>query len=140
MKSNFIAGFTTVIPILFILIFVVGLLAATGEDLVSRGSKLFQDKGCVACHTIGKGKLVGPDLAGVTRIRDEAWLERWIMHPETMLFSDPIAKKLLKEFMVPMPNQGVTQDEVKAIIAYLKHNDAELNDKGDGGKAKKGEE
>ena len=38
-----------------------------------------------------------------------------------MLNTDPVAKELLKEFMVPMPNQGLTDQEVDAVIAYLKH-------------------
>lgn len=41
------------------------------------GQALFQEK-CVACHTIGQGDRVGPDLAGVTARRSHAWLEAWI--------------------------------------------------------------
>ncbi|MDP2702657.1 MAG: c-type cytochrome [Candidatus Rokubacteria bacterium] len=41
------------------------------------GQALFHEE-CVACHTIGQGDRVGPDLAGVTARRDRAWLEAWI--------------------------------------------------------------
>src|SRR5690242_10136491 len=37
---------------------------------------------CVACHTIGGGDRVGPDLAAVTRTRDRAWLARYIAAPD----------------------------------------------------------
>lgn len=85
-----------------------------------RGSALFRDK-CVACHTIGQGDRVGPDLAGVVQRRDRAWLSRWIAAPDRVLaVGDPTAKALFQQYKgVPMPNQGLTDDEVAALIAYL---------------------
>ena len=38
------------------------------------GKKLFQDKTCSACHTVGGGDLVGPDLKNVTKERPHEWL------------------------------------------------------------------
>ncbi len=96
---------------------------ANGDDHVAEGKEIFQAKGCGACHTIGGGRLVGPDLKGVTKRRSREWLEKWIVSPDTMLYSDPIAKKLLEQYMVPMPNQGVTKEEVKKLIEYLEHED-----------------
>jgi len=40
----------------------------------------FQSR-CGACHTIGNGDRVGPDLAGVTTRRDRAWLSRYLAEP-----------------------------------------------------------
>ena len=37
---------------------------------------LFEQK-CAACHTIGKGRLVGPDLAGVNKRRSKKWLNNF---------------------------------------------------------------
>jgi len=84
------------------------------------GEQLFQEK-CVACHTVGKGDLVGPDLKGVTARRPRAWLEQWIAAPEAMLAKkDPIATSLLHQFHdVPMPNPGLSASEITAILAYL---------------------
>ncbi len=41
------------------------------------GETIFQAQ-CAACHTIGGGPLVGPDLLGVTERRENDWLIRWI--------------------------------------------------------------
>ncbi len=43
---------------------------ATGADLAASGRLLFEQK-CTACHTIGAGIRVGPDLSGVTERRSE---------------------------------------------------------------------
>lgn len=104
------------------------LAAATGSQLwgapiarsADEGQTLFEQR-CAACHTIGGGKLVGPDLKGVTARRDRAWLIRFITAPEQALAQkDPIATQLLQEYgNVPMPNLGLTNDQVTAIITYL---------------------
>lgn len=84
------------------------------------GAALFQEK-CTACHTIGGGKRVGPDLAGVAQRRSNDWLVRWIMHPDQMLAKkDQIAIGLLGESaQIPMPNLGVKESEARALIAYI---------------------
>jgi mono/diheme cytochrome c family protein len=84
------------------------------------GKASFQAK-CAACHTIGGGRLVGPDLAGVTARRPREWLLEWIQRPDAVLArGDPIATELLEQFnRVPMPNQAVTEAEARALIAYL---------------------
>ena len=85
------------------------------------GEQIFQSR-CAACHTIGKGRLVGPDLAGVTSRRDEDWLRRQIKEPDSLLIEkDPVAMQLLQEANgVPMVSLGLSDAEVAAVIAYLK--------------------
>lgn len=85
------------------------------------GQEIFEDQ-CSACHTIGKGNLVGPDLAGVTSRRDESWLIRQIKEPDVLIEEkDPIALKLLADAEdVPMPPPDLNDDQVLAVVAYLK--------------------
>lgn len=93
---------------------------AAGAD-AEAGKQAFQEKGCNACHTVGGGVLVGPDLKGVTAKRPREWLQQWIAAPDAMLAKkDPYATNLLHEFHdVPMPNLGLSASDVDAIIAYL---------------------
>lgn len=98
--------------------------AASESKSAEKGEAVFKEKGCTACHTIGGGKLSGPDLAGVTERREEEWLKEWIKSPDKMIMTDPIAKEMLKEYFVPMPNQGLTDEEVDEIIVYLKYEDS----------------
>lgn len=97
------------------------------KELADRGSTLFQTKGCSACHGFG-AKSAGPDLAGVSTRRTAAWMENQILHPEVMVKEDPIARQMFAQFALQMPNQGLTPDEARAIIEYLKHRDHETSD------------
>ena len=84
------------------------------------GEQVFQKK-CAGCHTIGGGKLVGPDLAGVTSRREEDWLFRQIQQPDALITEkDPIALQLLQEYNMPMVPLGLEDSEVSAVISYLK--------------------
>lgn len=85
------------------------------------GEAIFKQKGCTACHTVGGGPLVGPDLQGVTDRRDVEWLRSFIAAPDQMLASgDPIATGLLAEYNnVAMPNMRLSAAEVEDVIAYL---------------------
>ncbi len=87
--------------------------AITGQELFS--------KNCEICHTIGSGDKIGPDLNGVTSRREEEWLKSFILHPSRMIDKkDPIAMGLLMTYKIPMPERGLTQEEVAGIIKYLK--------------------
>jgi mono/diheme cytochrome c family protein len=84
------------------------------------GKDLFE-KQCASCHTIGGGDSGGPDLKGVAAQRSPAWLERVIVEPDKLtLAKDPIQVELVKKYGFEMPNLGVSHDDAKKIIAYLK--------------------
>jgi len=84
-----------------------------------RGKTDFESK-CLACHSLGQGKKLGPDLAGVTKHRDDAWLTRWLKSPETMLKTDAHAQQMLKEYNnLPMPNQNLTDAEIRQYLKYF---------------------
>jgi len=99
---------------------------ATPTEPEAVAGKLAFESKCLACHTIGGGKKLGPDLAGVTKHRTEDWLVRWLKSPETMLKTDEHAKAMLKEYNnIPMPNQSLTEPEIRQFIKYFKWYDAQ---------------
>lgn len=89
-------------------------------SLAARGQELFAAKGCIGCHTIGGGRLTGPDLQGVTDRRSYDWIVALITNPDSMLRADPVAKQLLGEYLTPMLNTNTTRDEARAIYEYLR--------------------
>lgn len=98
------------------------LTTARGHTLANRpGEGLFL-KACAACHTIGKGVRVGPDLKGVTARRDPDWLIRFLVAPNVMLAKkDPIAMELDAKFPgVRMPNLRLSETDAKDLITYMK--------------------
>jgi protein SCO1 len=76
---------------------------------------------CVACHSIGGGDAIGPDLKGVVANRDRAWLTRFIATPDKVLAAgDPIALALLDKYkQVRMPNLALTEQDAAVLIDYL---------------------
>jgi protein SCO1/2 len=87
---------------------------------LSQGEYTFKQH-CAACHTIGQGSHVGPDLLGITTRRDRAWLARFIVEPDKMLAEgDPIATELFAKYKnVRMPNLALAREEVDVLIDYL---------------------
>ena len=84
------------------------------------GGKTIFDAQCAGCHSIGGGKLVGPDLKDITTLRTIPWLTSFILDPQKMIDSDADAKKLFEEYnSILMPNLGLTTDQVAQILAYL---------------------
>lgn len=99
--------------------------AATPTDSAAVAGKLAFESKCLACHSIGQGHKSGPDLAGVTKRRSEDWLVRWLKAPEQMLKTDPEAQAMLKQFNnLPMPNQNLSDEEVRQYLAYFRWADA----------------
>ena len=128
MTGNAKSFLQTSIELTLVLISVLLLLAAfstaslaqpAAQD-ASEGETLFKEK-CIVCHTIGGGNLVGPDLDGVTERREVQWLAEWILTPDKLLAAgDPIAAQMLADFNnIPMPNLGLGQAQVAALIAFL---------------------
>src|SRR6478609_4980632 len=97
-------------------------IPATGAptDPVAVNGKLAFESKCLACHSIAGGDKLGPDLYGVTKLRNDAWLTRWLKSPEQMLKTDADAKALLDKYKVPMPNQNLSDKDIREFIAYFK--------------------
>lgn len=84
------------------------------------GQYLFQSR-CSACHSIGEGDKIGPDLRNVSARRDHAWLARYVRVPDEVLAAgDPTATALYKKYKeVRMPNLRLAPDEVRAVLSYI---------------------
>jgi len=92
----------------------------TDSTLAKRGQALYSSRACVGCHSIGQGKRVGPDLAGVTAQRDLDWLRRFLKNPTAMLATDSLAKALLAQYNnVAMPTLRLADDEVEELLHYI---------------------
>jgi protein SCO1/2 len=76
---------------------------------------------CAACHTIGGGDGVGPDLLGVTTAHGRDWVTKYILAPDKALAAkDPIAVALFKKYnKVKMPNLHLTPVDVKTLLDYF---------------------
>jgi nitrite reductase (NO-forming) len=99
------------------------------DEAAVKGKLSFESK-CLACHSIAGGDKLGPDLHGVTKRRDMAWLTRWLKDPEAMLKSDATAKAMLDKYKVPMPNQNATDAEIREYLEYFKWADANVTPQG----------
>ncbi|MDF9621117.1 SCO family protein, partial [Pseudomonas entomophila] len=91
----------------------------------SAGEQLFRTR-CSSCHTVGESEPgatrgIGPDLLGVTRQREQAWLKRWLLAPDQMLAErDALAMLLYGQYnQLAMPNLRLGETEVAALLAYL---------------------
>jgi protein SCO1/2 len=89
----------------------------TRPPTVDVGAYFFQSR-CAACHTVGKGDAVGPDLAGVTTRRERTWLVQYLRAPDQMLAAqDPIAVALFAKYKsVLMPNLRLSDGEIAICI------------------------
>jgi nitric oxide reductase subunit C len=95
------------------------LTEAEAEALVSRGKLTTQAKNCMNCHTLlGNGAYYAPDLTkswldpswGAKDVREELMVG-FLMNPQDRLHN------LLGR---RMPNLGITEDEARATVAFLK--------------------
>lgn len=77
---------------------------------------------CSNCHTIGGGRLTGPDLKDVTQQKDRDWLTRFLLDPKAMIDSgDAYAQTLLQEARgVVMPNvAGMDRERAAALLDLI---------------------
>ncbi len=77
--------------------------------------------GCAACHTIGGGKIIGPDLAGIHQRRPAEWLVRFVVSSQSLVQEgDPEAKKIFAEFNgLVMPDAPFPEARVEAVLSYI---------------------
>lgn len=97
------------------------------DTLADQGEKLFDDKSCSDCHTLGEAD-IAPDLVGVLDRRTQQWLKMQITNPEWMNQNDTITKGLIEEFDLEMITEEVTEAEAEAILQYLLREDRDTKE------------
>jgi mono/diheme cytochrome c family protein len=101
--------------------FIVSLTAAAGLGSAQEAADFFRQN-CISCHTVGGGRLTGPDLKNVTQRKEREWLVEFLQNPQaTIDKGDPYALKLQQEARgVVMPNiNGMSKDRAQALLGML---------------------
>jgi mono/diheme cytochrome c family protein len=81
------------VPLIVLMLALLAPGASLGQDI----AELFRQN-CTSCHTIGGGRLTGPDLKGVFERQQREWLVQFILDPRAILDSgDAYALKLQRE-------------------------------------------
>jgi mono/diheme cytochrome c family protein len=76
----------------------------------------------VACHTVGEGKRVGPDLAGVHERHTEEWMIDFIRSSQTVIKSgNPEAVALAEGYPgLVMPDNPLSNGQIRSVLAYVR--------------------
>ena len=100
----------------------------TSPNAQNQGEQLFKQK-CTACHTVGGGKLIGPDLANVHIRRTEEWIIKFVHSSQSLIKSgDTTAVAVFNQHnKVVMPDQDLNNNQIKSIIAYIASNSPDAN-------------
>ena len=69
------------------------LLASGAPNALAQDPAQFFRQNCTACHTVGGGRITGPDLKGVSGRKDRQWLVRFIVNPKAVIDSWAAASK-----------------------------------------------
>jgi len=86
--------------------------------MAEEGRLIYEEK-CSACHKPTE-RYIGPAPKGIFDRRTPEWVMNMILNPEEMVANDPIAKDLLKEYLSPMANQSLTEDQARKILEYFR--------------------
>lgn len=82
----------------------------------------FFRQNCMNCHTIGGGRLTGPDLKDVAQRKDREWLIGFMINPRTVIDGgDAYARKILEESRnVPMPTlPGLDRQRAEKLLDLI---------------------
>ncbi len=100
----------------------VELSATLDQTMATDGEAVYGVK-CSSCHKTTAEKLVGPGWDGVTTRRLPEWIMNFITNPDPMINKDPEVQAQLEICLVRMPNQGLTDDEARHILEFMRKND-----------------
>ncbi len=89
------------------------------DALVARGKMTLQAKNCINCHTVlGNGAYYAPDLTKAWI--DPYWGTKDVREQQMVDFIKDPTDKLHNSLGRRMPKLGVTDEEARAVVAFLK--------------------
>ena len=91
---------------------------AIDPKLVKQGQAIFETK-CASCHKLDE-RYVGPAQRDVWERRSPEYILNMMLNPEEMYKRHPEAKKLLAEYMTPMPSQNLNMDDARSLLEYFR--------------------
>ncbi len=89
------------------------------KDMAAKGQATYDVK-CQACHSTGPNRVVGPGWKGVTERRKPEWIMNMMLNIDVMLETDPDAQAQLEACLVRMPNQGLSKDEGREVLEFMR--------------------
>jgi hypothetical protein len=103
----------------FVAIFLIFSLNILGQNT---GEEIFKTN-CMSCHTIGGGRLIGPDLYGITEKREADWLKKWINSSSDLIATgDADAIAIFEDYnKVAMPSFYFDDQIYDSLISYLEN-------------------
>ncbi len=87
-------------------------------ELAEQGKEVYEAK-CTACHKPHE-RYIGPASDEILDRRSPAYIMNMIMNPDEMTKEHPEGKKMMQEYMAPMPFQNVTIEQARAIVEYFR--------------------
>lgn len=92
------------------------------KEMAASGDKI-QGVKCASCHKLTEERLVGPGWKGVTQKRNPEWIMNFITNPDPMIDKDPEVQAQYEICLVRMPNQGLSDDDARHILEFMRQND-----------------
>lgn len=89
------------------------------ESMAKRGFETYDMK-CAACHRM-ETRLVGPSLGDITEKRNPEFIMNFILNPEENTRRHPVGQELLREYMMQMTFQNVSETEAREILEYFRY-------------------
>ena len=104
------------------------LISFSGQAQSLSGKEIFAGN-CKACHSIGGGTLVGPDLAGVTERREKEWIKSFITNSQKMVAEGDIAAvEVFNQFhKIAMPSHNFNEEDMNSLIGYMEEAGKEIS-------------
>jgi mono/diheme cytochrome c family protein len=103
-------------------IFVTAAVLTIAPSALAQDAATFYKRNCGACHSIGAGRLFGPDLKNVEQRKDRKWLIDFLMDPKaTVAAGDPYGKQIVAEAkgMIMPQVKGVDRQMAGALLDFI---------------------